>query len=103
MAASRTRLANIEATGEFVVNLATWDLREAVNASSIAAPHGYDEFAHAGLTKAPAALVKPPRVAESPVHLECVLSQIVELEVPSPTVPTAWSSAASSASISPTP
>ena len=44
--------ANIEATREFVVNLATWELREAVNASSIGAPHGFDEFAHAGLAKA---------------------------------------------------
>jgi flavin reductase (DIM6/NTAB) family NADH-FMN oxidoreductase RutF len=76
-------LANIEATGEFVVNLATWELREAVNASSIGAPHGYDEFAHAGLAKAPSQAVKPPRVAQSPVHLECVLSQIVALEAPS--------------------
>ncbi|MEK0083543.1 flavin reductase family protein [Benzoatithermus flavus] len=78
---------NIEATGEFVANLATWNLREAMNASSIAAPSGFDEFAHAGLTKAPSVVVKPPRVAESPVQLECVLSQIVELESPSPEQP----------------
>jgi flavin reductase (DIM6/NTAB) family NADH-FMN oxidoreductase RutF len=80
-------VANIEATKEFVVNLATWDLREAMNASSIAAPHGFDEFVHAGLTKAPSVVVRPPRVAESPVHLECVLAQIVELESPSPQTP----------------
>jgi flavin reductase (DIM6/NTAB) family NADH-FMN oxidoreductase RutF len=80
-------LANIEATREFVVNLATWPLREAVNRSSIAAPHGFDEFAHAGLTKAPSETVRPPRVAESPVHLECVLSRIVELESPAPDRP----------------
>jgi flavin reductase (DIM6/NTAB) family NADH-FMN oxidoreductase RutF len=80
-------IANIEATGEFVVNLATWELREAVNASSIGAPHGYDEFARAGLGKAPSEIVRPPRVAESPVHLECVLSQIVELEAPAPDRP----------------
>ena len=80
-------VANIEATKEFVVNLATWDLREAMNASSIAAPHGFDEFAHAGLTKAPSTVVRPPRVAESPVQLECVLSQVVELEAPSPEAP----------------
>ncbi len=77
-------LANIEATGEFVVNLATWTLRDAVNASSIGAPHGFDEFVHAGLGKLPAVTVRPPRVAESPVQLECVLSQLVELESPSP-------------------
>ncbi|MGD9511049.1 MAG: flavin reductase family protein, partial [Geminicoccaceae bacterium] len=80
-------LANIAATREFVVNFATWTLREAINASSIAAPHGFDEFAHAGLEKLPAITVRPPRVAGSPVHLECVLSQIVELESPSPDQP----------------
>lgn len=72
-------LRNIRATREFVVNLATWPLREAVNASSVPAPHGIDEFELAGLTKAPARVVRPPLVAESPVHLECVLGQIVEL------------------------
>ncbi|MFO1050146.1 MAG: flavin reductase family protein [Geminicoccaceae bacterium] len=80
-------LANIEATGEFVVNFATWALREAVNASSIAAPHGFDEFDHAGLAKLPATTVRPWRVAGSPVHLECVLSQIVALESPRPDQP----------------
>ena len=80
-------VANIEATGEFVVNLATWTLRAAVSASSIAAPHGFDEFVHAGLTKAPAVTVGPWRVAESPVQLECVLVRIVELESASPEQP----------------
>lgn len=80
-------LANIEATGEFVVNLATWHLREAMNASSIAAPPGHDEFVQAGLTKAPSVIIKPPRVAESPAQLECVLSQIVALEAPTPDRP----------------
>jgi flavin reductase (DIM6/NTAB) family NADH-FMN oxidoreductase RutF len=64
-------LLNVEATGEFVLNLATWDLREAMNASSANVPHGVDEFELAGLTKAPSRLVKPPRVAESPVAFEC--------------------------------
>ena len=80
-------LANIEATREFVVNFATWALREAINASSVAAPHGVDEFERAGLDKLPATTVKPPRVAGSPVHLECVLSQIVALESPGPDQP----------------
>jgi len=80
-------LRNIRETGEFVVNLATWPLREAVNASSAPAPHGIDEFELAGLTKAPARLVRPPLVAESPVHLECVLVQIVELPSPNPADP----------------
>jgi flavin reductase (DIM6/NTAB) family NADH-FMN oxidoreductase RutF len=75
-------LRNVRETGEFVVNLATWPLREAVNASSAPAPHGIDEFEVAGLTKAPARVVKPPLVAESPVHLECTLIRVVELPTP---------------------
>lgn len=80
-------IANIRATGEFVVNLATWALRDAMNASSVPAPAEIDEFEHAGLERAPSRLVRPPRVAASPVHLECVLSQIVELEAPAPEKP----------------
>lgn len=80
-------LRNIRETGEFAVNLATWPLREAVNASSAPAPHGIDEFELAGLTKAPARLVRPPLVAESPVHLECVLVRIVDLPSPDPADP----------------
>jgi flavin reductase (DIM6/NTAB) family NADH-FMN oxidoreductase RutF len=65
-------VANARATGEFVVNIATWELRERMNASAAGVAREVDEFALAGLTKAPAALVKPPRVKESPIHLECV-------------------------------
>ena len=70
-------LSNIEATKEFVVNLATYDLREAMNATSTRRVG--DEFEIAGLAKAPCRLVKPPRVAASPVALECRLFQIVAL------------------------
>lgn len=70
---------NIIETGEFVHNMATWPLREAVNKTSVAAPHGVDEFEVAGLTKAPAEMVAPPRVKESPIHLECKLVQVVDL------------------------
>lgn len=66
-------------TGEFVASLATWDLRDAVNATSAPLPRGESEFAHAGLTPAPSRLVRPPRVAESPVALECKLLQVVPL------------------------
>lgn len=72
-------LQNVTDTGEFVVNLATWDLREAVNRSSVAAPRAVDEFDLVGLEKLPSHLVRPPRVAASPVHLECRLLQIVPL------------------------
>jgi flavin reductase (DIM6/NTAB) family NADH-FMN oxidoreductase RutF len=63
--------ANAIATGEFVFNLATRPLFEAMNASSAALAEGEDEFLHAGLEAAPCRLVKPPRVAASPASLEC--------------------------------
>ena len=58
-------------TGEFVCNMATYDLRDAVNTTSQPHPPGVDEFEIAGLAKEPSQLVKPPRVAASPIHLEC--------------------------------
>lgn len=72
-------LAFARETGEFVCSLATFDLREAMNATSAPLPRGESEFAHAGLTPAPSRIVKAPRVAESPVALECKLVQIVPL------------------------
>ena len=68
-----------QTTGEFVVNLATWELREQMNASAVPAPREIDEFEYAGLTKADGRLVKCPRVAESPVHLECRYIRSVEM------------------------
>jgi flavin reductase (DIM6/NTAB) family NADH-FMN oxidoreductase RutF len=70
---------NAEQTGEFVWNMATYALRDAVNRSSEEVDPGVDEFELAGLTKAPSRLVKPPRVAESPVHFECVYHSTVRL------------------------
>ncbi len=65
-------VVNATETGEFVCNMATWDLREAVNTSSQMVDPETDETALAGLETAPSRLVKPPRVAASPVHLECL-------------------------------
>jgi flavin reductase (DIM6/NTAB) family NADH-FMN oxidoreductase RutF len=70
---------NIEETGEFVCNLATWALRDAMNATSAVLPAGADEMSEAGLSSLPSRLVRPPRVAESPVHLECKLWKVVDL------------------------
>jgi len=70
---------NIESTEEFVVNMAVADLAEAMNLSSAAVAPGVDEFALVGLEKAPCRNVRPPRVAASPVALECVLNSIVPL------------------------
>ncbi|MBJ6122541.1 flavin reductase family protein [Sphingomonas mollis] len=71
-------VANAEATGEFVWNLATRDLAEAMNASSAATDD--DEFTLAGLEATPSRLVAPPRVAASPVAFECRLTQLIRLE-----------------------
>jgi flavin reductase (DIM6/NTAB) family NADH-FMN oxidoreductase RutF len=70
---------NIEQTGEFVWNLATRALAEQMNQTAAEVAPEVDEFALAGLTPAPSRLVKPPRVAESPVAMECRLLQIVRL------------------------
>jgi flavin reductase (DIM6/NTAB) family NADH-FMN oxidoreductase RutF len=72
--------ANIEATKEFVCNLATFDLRMEMNATSEAFPHGVNEMERAGLEAAPSHLVKPPRVARSPCALECVFLKSVKLD-----------------------
>lgn len=63
---------NAEQTGEFVWNMATYELRDAVNISAEELPHGVDEFERAGLQKLPSKLVKPMRVARSPIQFECV-------------------------------
>ena len=70
---------NAEATGEFVCNLATRALAEAMNATSAVVTEDVDEFALAGLEMAPCRIVAPPRVAASPAALECRLLQVVDL------------------------
>ena len=73
-------LNNIEATREFVWNLATRPLAERMNATSATVPPEVDEFGLGGLTPVASRLVKPPRVLESPVNFECRLSQILQLQ-----------------------
>lgn len=72
-------LRNIEATGEFVWNLVTRELSERMNTSSATVPPDSDEFDLARLTSASSVKIGAPRVVESPVTLECRLSQIVPL------------------------
>jgi flavin reductase (DIM6/NTAB) family NADH-FMN oxidoreductase RutF len=71
---------NAEETGEFVCNLASWDQRDAMNASSATVGPEVDEFVLAGLATEPSRLVKPPRVAGAPAHFECVWLKTVPLE-----------------------
>jgi flavin reductase (DIM6/NTAB) family NADH-FMN oxidoreductase RutF len=73
-------LRNIEETGEFVWNLATRPLAEAMNASCAAAPPEVDEFQLAGLTPTASNIVSVPRVAQSPVAFECRRTQIIRLQ-----------------------
>jgi flavin reductase (DIM6/NTAB) family NADH-FMN oxidoreductase RutF len=60
-----------EETGEFVCNLATWDLRDSMHETAAPLPRGENEMAKAGLEAVPSTLVSPPRVKNSPVALEC--------------------------------
>jgi len=83
-------LRNIEETGEFVWNLATRPLAEAMNASCAAAPPEVDEFALAGLATAPSRIVDVPRVAASPVSFECKCSQIIRLQGASGDATNTW-------------
>lgn len=70
---------NIEQTGEFVYNMVTYDLRDAMNITATGFAPDVDEFEAAGLTKAPSRLVKPFRVAESPIQFECRYVQTLRL------------------------
>jgi flavin reductase (DIM6/NTAB) family NADH-FMN oxidoreductase RutF len=72
-------LRNLEAVNEFVLNAAVEQLAEKVNATSRELPPGESEVDYAGLTLQPSAKVRPPRVAESPVHLECQVRQIMSI------------------------
>lgn len=73
-------VANIDAVGDFVWNLATRELATAMNETSASlAPHE-DEFTRSGLTPVPSTLVTSPRVLESPVNFECRLTQLIQLQ-----------------------
>ena len=76
---SKDTLRNIEETGEFVVNIVVDPIAEAMNATAAEYPEDVDEFEIAGLTHAPSQIVKAPRVAESPVNIECKLDQVVKI------------------------
>jgi flavin reductase (DIM6/NTAB) family NADH-FMN oxidoreductase RutF len=73
-------VAFIEETGEFVCNLATFDLRAEMNTTSGPYPRGVDEMKEAGLEPVASVLVKPPRVKGSPCAMECKWLQTVRLD-----------------------
>jgi flavin reductase (DIM6/NTAB) family NADH-FMN oxidoreductase RutF len=72
-------LVNVRATREFVVNIVNEDIVEQMNVCAAEFPANVDEFAMSGLTPVASDVVRPPRVAESPVSMECKLLQVVEI------------------------
>jgi flavin reductase (DIM6/NTAB) family NADH-FMN oxidoreductase RutF len=67
-------------TGEFVWSMATWALRDQMNATAASLDRGKSEFDHARLESAPSRLVRPPRVAASPAAFECRVTEVVKLK-----------------------
>ncbi len=72
-------LKNIQENSEFVVNIVSNQIAEAMNVTSAEYPEDTNEFAISGLTQVDSQIVRPPRLAESPVNMECKLERIVEL------------------------
>jgi flavin reductase (DIM6/NTAB) family NADH-FMN oxidoreductase RutF len=76
---SKDTLRNVRRTGEFVVNIVTDELKEAMNLTATELPAEVDEFTLANLETAPSQVVRPPRVARSPIHFECRVAHIIDL------------------------
>jgi flavin reductase (DIM6/NTAB) family NADH-FMN oxidoreductase RutF len=72
-------LQNLQAVPEFVLNAAVEDLAEQMNMTAKELPTGESEAAYAGLSLEPSTKVRPPRVAESPIHMECRVRQIIPI------------------------
>lgn len=72
-------LRNIEASGEWVVNVVPYGLRESMVRTADELPYECSEFAHTGLSEVPSQRVRPPGVREAPIQLECQLLEIVRI------------------------
>ncbi len=77
--ATKDTLENVRATGEFVVNIVSDETVEAMNQTAAQLPPEEDEFVRAGVTPLASEIVRPPRVGEAKVQMECRLRQIVEI------------------------
>src|ERR1700753_1750201 len=75
---AKDTLRNIIATREFVVNIVSEEFAGGMNATAAQVPPDVDEFELSDLTPIPSDLIKPPRVAESHIHMECALVQLVQ-------------------------
>ena len=67
-------------SGEFAWSMATWELRDQMNATSEGLPRGQSEFDYAKLATAPCKLIKAPRVADSPAAMECKVTQVLRVK-----------------------
>lgn len=72
-------LENIREVDEVVINIVNYSMVQQTSLSSCDFPKGVDEFIKSGLTRLPSQLIKPPRVAESPVSFECKVKEIISL------------------------
>lgn len=72
-------LENVLEVGECVINIVNYSMVQQTSLASVEYPKGTDEFLKAGFTALPSVLVKPPRVAESPVQLECIIRNVIPL------------------------
>jgi len=72
-------LENLLEVPECVINIVNYDMVQQVSLASVEYPKGINEFIKSGFTMLPSVLVKPPRVAESPVQFECVVNEIKSL------------------------
>lgn len=79
-ASPKDTMANIRASGEFVVNLVPYALGDAMNRTGAPHPPAADEIALAGLDTLPSHHIAPPRIAGSPVAYECRLRQLIDIE-----------------------
>lgn len=76
---TKDTLSNVQSTKEVVINIVNYDIVEQTSLSSTEYATGVNEFVKAGFTELPSEVVSAPRVAESPVQLECIVKEVVEL------------------------
>lgn len=76
---SKHSLENILEVPECVINIVNYDMVQQTSLASVEYPKGVNEFVKAGFTQLPSDLVRPPRVAESPVQMECIIRQVIPL------------------------
>src|SRR5579871_6166778 len=72
-------LQNILEVPEVVINIVNYDMVQQTSLASVEYPKGVNEFIKAGFTELPSQLIRPPRVAEAPVQMECIVKEVIAL------------------------